>query len=259
MDAEEQYQKGLAVEAAAEQEEKISHQQASILRDQAADFWKEAAEQGHAKAQYKLGFYFYTYSRKSTKDNRAFFWYSQAAEQGDADAQYELGFLYGYGLGTLRDIRKSRCWFEKAAMQGHAGAALILGERCEEKTHNYKKAADWYMKAAQYAQCPISAEFHLGTLYEKKLNDPLKAAAWYRKAAEHGFDSAQLDGGVLLGAQAAFNLGAIYELSLNDFDQAVEWYRKAAEHGSSDAEAWMNAHGLATSDRLTIPPPSSGF
>ena len=65
MDAEEQYQKGLAVEAAAEQEEKISHQQASILRDQAADFWKEAAEQGHAKAQYKLGFYFYTYSRKS--------------------------------------------------------------------------------------------------------------------------------------------------------------------------------------------------
>jgi len=58
--------------------------------------WAQAAEQGHASAQYNLGAMYAT-GRGVDKDlSRAVHLYHQAATQGVVQAQYSLGLMYQY-------------------------------------------------------------------------------------------------------------------------------------------------------------------
>ena len=45
-------------------------------------------------------------------------WYRLAAEQGLADAQYTLGFMYIYGHGVEKDHWQAVVWFRRAAAAG---------------------------------------------------------------------------------------------------------------------------------------------
>jgi len=45
-----------------------------------------------------------------------------AAQQGDAEAQYRLGVLYDKGVGVKKDKREAVRWYRRAASQGHAKA-----------------------------------------------------------------------------------------------------------------------------------------
>jgi len=49
-------------------------------------------------------------------------WYRKAAEQGDAGAQYNLGVMYKNGQGVKQDHAEAVRWLRKAAEQGHANA-----------------------------------------------------------------------------------------------------------------------------------------
>ena len=55
----------------------------------------------------------------------AAYWYRRAADQGYAPAQYDLAELYAVGYGVPRDIESALRWMDRAARQGHARA----GER----------------------------------------------------------------------------------------------------------------------------------
>lgn len=44
-------------------------------------------------------------------------WYRKAAEQGDATAQRLLGFLYEEGQGVAQDYSQAMTWYRKAAEQ----------------------------------------------------------------------------------------------------------------------------------------------
>jgi TPR repeat protein len=57
----------------------------------------------------------------------AVIWYRRAAEQGHAQAQYNLGFMYGSGLGVPQDDAEAVNWFRLAAEQGLAQAQTHLG------------------------------------------------------------------------------------------------------------------------------------
>ena len=46
-------------------------------------------------------------------------WYRKAAEQGHADAQYQLGSHYELGIGVKKDLDAALKWYHKAAEQGH--------------------------------------------------------------------------------------------------------------------------------------------
>jgi hypothetical protein len=46
---------------------------------------------------------------------QAAFWYRKAAEQGEADAQYKLGLMYDLGRGVPRDIVEAYFWYALAA------------------------------------------------------------------------------------------------------------------------------------------------
>ena len=54
-------------------------------------------------------------------------WYRKAADQGDADAQYILGYCYETGAGVPKDTAQAADWYRKAATQGHTNARQGLG------------------------------------------------------------------------------------------------------------------------------------
>jgi TPR repeat protein len=54
-------------------------------------------------------------------------WYKKAADQGFALAQYNLGVMYVKGLGVRQNYKEAVKWFKKAADQGHASAQNNLG------------------------------------------------------------------------------------------------------------------------------------
>ncbi len=65
---------------------------------------------------------------ETNPDQKAIVLYTKAADQGHADAQYELGFLYITGKGVEPDQQKGMEWIRKAAEQGHAKAKDFIGE-----------------------------------------------------------------------------------------------------------------------------------
>ena len=56
-------------------------------------------------------------------------WYRLAAEQGEASAQYNLGVRYDRGLGVLQDHAEAARWYRLAAEQGNASASSTWGLR----------------------------------------------------------------------------------------------------------------------------------
>ena len=58
-------------------------------------------------------------------DKEAVRWYLQAADQGHADAQYCLGFAYETGEGAEKSDKEAVRWYRQAADQGKAAAQLV--------------------------------------------------------------------------------------------------------------------------------------
>ena len=55
-------------------------------------------------------------------DAEAVRWYRLAAEQGDAHAQYGLGLMYANGRGVLKDSVLAHIWSNIAGANGNASA-----------------------------------------------------------------------------------------------------------------------------------------
>ena len=66
----------------------------------AVKWYKLAAEQGHALAQYNLGWVYDTGKGVPQDYKTAVKWYTLAAEQGNARAQNNLGLMYDNGKGV---------------------------------------------------------------------------------------------------------------------------------------------------------------
>ena len=54
-------------------------------------------------------------------------WYRKAAEQGYADAQFNISKMYYKGDGVSQDYAEAAKWYRKAAEQGHDWAQYNLG------------------------------------------------------------------------------------------------------------------------------------
>lgn len=240
MEIEELYQKGLELDGEAERLEEsgrkdpavdcqTAYQKAAVLRKEAASYWKQAAEQGHADAQFRLACYCY-----GTKNDRAFYWCKKAAEQGHATAQYNLGSYYGHGIGVVPDFRQFRFWLEKAFENGELAAGQILAQVYRAR-RNYKKAMEWNIKVIESEDMPIcaiaSAEYNMGEMYQNHFKDMDQALHWYKRSAAGG------------DMYAPYRLAEYYEAQ-GDMEQAVQWYQMAAKAGFPDAKLWLEKHGL---------------
>ncbi len=107
------------------------------------------------------------------------------------EAMYSLGNSY-YIKG---DYKKAVEWYEKAAAKGQAGAMYSLGYCYQYErgvTKDYKKAVEWYEKAA--AKGHASAMWSLGNCYYYGRGvdtDKKKAVEWFKKAAALGHSDAK--------------------------------------------------------------------
>ena len=101
---------------------------------------RRLAESGNAESQTRMGQAHdpdYPEVRGVTKDyNEAVRWYRLAAEQGNAEAQFNLGVLAGAGHGMPRDLDAARHWLERAAKQGHEKAQVTL--ECYDQICSFK-------------------------------------------------------------------------------------------------------------------------
>ena len=67
------------------------------------------------------------------------------------EAQFMAGLMYSDGIGTAQDYKKAAQWYEKAAKKGHAEAQNNLAARYATGTgvtRDMAKAKYWYGKAA---------------------------------------------------------------------------------------------------------------
>jgi hypothetical protein len=93
---------------------------------EAAVWYRRAAEQDVAEAQFNLGVRYAKGEGVPQDDREAVSWFRSAAEQGDADAQANLGVMYVQGEGVPQDHREGVGWIRRAAEQGHTGAQELL-------------------------------------------------------------------------------------------------------------------------------------
>jgi len=113
-------------------------------------------------------------------------WYREAAEQGNAKAQYNLGMMYHAGQGVPQDSAEAARWYRKAAEQGNASAQFNLGLMYEKRQgvpQNFVEAVNWYRKAAE--QGNPEAQYNLGMMYFAGLGVPKDYAAahvWFHLA-----------------------------------------------------------------------------
>ena len=118
---------------------------------------RDNVEDKDVDAQYCLGFCYENGIGIPENKEEAAKWYREAAERGHADAQWRLGLYYGYchnnGIAIPGGELQIGRWFSKAAEQGHPGAQYCLGA-CYEKAvgveqEDEEKAINWYRKAAE--------------------------------------------------------------------------------------------------------------
>jgi TPR repeat protein len=170
--------------------------------------------------------------------------YREAADKGHADAQFELGKLYSQGLGVEKDVAECLRWYRKAADQGINRAKLFLGSmyaKGEGVEKDLAVALQWYRSAAEdlnthtmfkdeefeaqnLARCLLGEAYIAGEGVEK---NELEGAKWFRKGAEDGYYHAQ------------FELGRLYKEGIGvtkDDTESVKWIRKAADQGYASAQ-----------------------
>ena len=155
----------------------------------------------------------------------------QAAEQGDAKAQMRMGIIYDNGLeGRLQDYAQAARWYRMAALQGLPEAQnnlAVLYKDGQGLPQDYAQAAHWFTLAAR--QGNVLAQSNLGWLYQSGngvAQDFDSARHWYHQAALRGHAAAQNN----LGRMLRDGLG-----TEADTDSARYWIEKAALQGLPQA------------------------
>ena len=120
--------------------------------EEAAKWFRKAAEQGHVYAQYNLGYCYDSGEGVTQNYEEAAKWYRKAAEQGRVEAQFSLGCCYYSGEGVTQNYKEAVTWYRLAAEQGNAGAQYNLGGLFyfgRGVPQNDQKAREWWQKAAE--------------------------------------------------------------------------------------------------------------
>ena len=199
--------------------------------ENAAKWFRKAADQGHILAQFNLGLMYDDGQGVPQSYTEAAKWYRKAAEQGDPNAQHNLGVMYEKGQGVPQSYIEAAKWYRKAADQGCVSAQNNLGFLYVDGNgveQSHVEAVKWFRKAADQgdatAQCNLGFHYIRGNGVEQSNTEAFR---WFRKAAEQGYANAQ------------FNLAQCYKqgrgVAQSDAE-AVKWFLKAAEQGDVDAQ-----------------------
>jgi uncharacterized protein len=114
-------------------------------------------------------------------------WFRLAAAQGNANAQFWLGAAYQRGWFGAFDDQEALKWLRKAAAQGLPNAQFRLGQMYEDGEGVPERnplAASWYRKAADHSPAYLGgvweAEVQLSYMYrDGRLKDKVQAYMWF--------------------------------------------------------------------------------
>lgn len=207
------------------------------LQGQTREELRAEAEEGNAKAQYKLGschmfgkaFYADGVGNAPVDYNEAERWLLKAAAQGYRSAFYSLGMLYQNYKGNKQEAIR---WYEEAigkncdlmAQQAVAhlselGIDYLNNSSFAQTLEGLRLKAEMGDAEAQYklAEC-----YAWGKASPKGLSDETErnydeAEKWFLKAAAQGY------------VNAYFDLGLLYQYDKPDKQKAIEYYQKHVE------------------------------
>lgn len=166
-----------------------------INLEEAAFWFRKAAEQGDESGQCFLAF-MYKMGNGVPKDPAlAMYWFQKSAEQGSALAQRELVKIYMNGTGTPVDYTLALEWLRRVGMNQDDEAQVLVGQMYLEgkgTPKNIAEAVRWFCLAAEMRNG--KAYYFLGRLYEQGEGvekDDLLAYVFYRLAVNRNyFDAA---------------------------------------------------------------------
>ena len=217
---------------------------------------KKKAEAGDAASQYQLAERYAEADGVDQNYQTALKWARLAADQGNAKAQYRMASILFLGSAgesrqpeALQLFRKSAAGLEKLAEEGDADARAKLGILCARGIgveKDAERAAKLFTQAADAgvvkAQVDLAGAYLLGNGVGR---NPTTAGEWFTKAAEAGHGQAQ----VQLGMLCIQGTGREQDIA-----QGMEWLGKAATH--RNPEFSKQAKNLLT--RLKESPPKRG-
>ena len=110
----------------------LSFYSAKKQKEEAVSWFRKAAEQGHAEAEYHLGRCYRDGEGVAPDLSEAIRWFEKAAEQNNPDALFNLGFLYYAGKGIKRDWKKARGLLERAVEADKDGWSNGAGDKARK-------------------------------------------------------------------------------------------------------------------------------
>ncbi len=222
------------------------------------------AQDGHAAAQYSLGFLYDYGEGVQQSHSEAAKWYRKAAEQGLARAQFSLGIMYESGTGVPLDLARSYKWYSVATETLASGRTrdTVIESRDLIATQLSKKqraaaqvliASYWTDSAPESTDeisGPSPAEGKTATAEQGVVEAPVDGAITTERARYESVLAALQRRDYVTAyrrilplanqghAHAQYTVGFLYAFGRGveqDPDVAIQWYRKAAEQGLPEA------------------------
>ena len=159
--------------------------------------------------------------------------YGSGEKEGIPKAQFVLGWLYDKGLLLEQSYKKAADWYLKAAESGYAPAQYCVASMYDDAkigtARDRDKAFEWYFKAAE--QGYSNAQYNLSCLYDED-QDARQSVEWLHKAALQGDDLALL----FLGEDYMEGDGVVA-----DSAKAASWLSKSAAQGNYAASELLDS------------------
>ncbi|CAO3626016.1 unnamed protein product [Mucor hiemalis] len=205
----------------------------------------QAAIQGSAPAQFRLGSMFLKGEEIEINLGQAFYWHHLASQGGHKEAMFQLGWAYRNGLGVAQNDQVSDGWFRRSAKLGYDPAKLEFGMTYLKKlltqpnsTYRDFLEVAFFLKTSNYQEAGVC----LGYLHSAHRD--LEAGDRY-----FGLD---YNGGI---ANVMYELGMKYLLRKEDedsFRQGLYWLEESGRRNHAHAIAAIGCFYLLQKIRVNI-------
>ncbi len=203
--------------------------------DQKIDWYSRAADHGHADAAYQL-YWLLERAHPAAALQRL----QAAARQEHAGAQYRLGLLYRDGQGGVdRDLSRTRELWLRAASGGYISAmrALAVAYASDGILFDYDPEASRYWE--QQARNPAQAQPDIAII------EQVLEGSWEHQLQEIRERRARADAGDAV-AQLAIGRDILQQAGTDPvlIERAFGWIERAAQSGSVEAQYELANHLL---------------